>query len=254
MSTVEEINAQAGLQRAKNEKLKYVQPIVLLVILGVLLAIIFGTLAYSHGEFLLKLRDIETARGLITFLVAVTAVAIALVLAVYVMASTESREEIKERFTFAKDVLSTLIGILGTVLGFYYGSLSQNQDQQLAFDSQVRGTQLIGHITGAVSPYRYTIAFPGDKADKVTFKASKDGWISETLPGTLKNNDSIQIEILDAKEKKLSKAIKYAPEEKSVVTPVEGVPVVPPSQKPAAPAAERPVVAPAPTPAPKASQ
>lgn len=69
------------------------------------------------GSFL---TDSAKARGLITFCVAIVTVAIALILVFYVVFSTS--EDLKERFTFGKDVLMVFVGILGTIMGFYYGA------------------------------------------------------------------------------------------------------------------------------------
>lgn len=251
---VEVIEAQTRLQEASNKQVGYIQGIVLLVILGILFAIIFGTLASSGGDFLLKLKDIEIARGLITFLVVVTAISIALILAVYVLASNEKADQIKERFTFAKDVLAILVGILGTVLGFYYGAKDKNEEVAFSADAQFRGNQMTIHATGATPPYRYTIVFFGEDQKKMTPKVSKDGWLTETIPSTQKRDDPIQAEFIDSKDKKLTKVIKYIPEEKPVPVTSETAPVVPPTPKPTQPIPEKvaPPIA-APVPAPKAS-
>ena len=252
--TLEVIEAQTKLQDAQNKRIGMIQGFVLLGILVILFAIIFGTLAFSGGEFLQKLKDIEVARGLITFLVVVVAVSIALILAIYVLASNESTAQIKERFTFAKDVLAILIGILGTVLGFYYGTKEKVEDQVYSVDAQFRGSQMIAHIVGATPPYRYAITFPGEDSKKIVTKVSKDGWITETLPGAMKKDEPIQVDIIDAKEKKLSKVIKFIPEEKPAAGSSEVSPVVTPTPKPTLPIPEK--VAPnttAPVPALKAS-
>lgn len=226
MATAEELDAQARV-------LQVTQGITLVVILGVLLLIMFGTIAYSGGEFLLKLKDIDTARGLITFVVAAGVVSIAAVIAVYVMASTNRMEEIKDRFGYAKDIFAALVGIFGTVLGFYYAS--QNQaSEPIAADFQIRSDQLIGHISGSAQPYHYTIAFPNDDRKTLQQRVAKDGWIVETIPSSM-TKGAIQIEITDAKERKLSKSIQYAPEEKTSVRPTEALPTAPselPPQKP----------------------
>lgn len=230
MPTADEINAQNELEKTKaaaaieaakaaNEKAQtdqsHTQRIVMLGILGVLLLIIFGTVASSGGEFLLKLKDVEIARGLITFLVAITAISIALVSSIYVMASNENKDEIKERFSYAKDVLATLVGILGTVLGFYFGSLNHPGDTPLSIDIILRGKQLLGHISGAASPYNYSISFAPDSGKSIIQNISKDGWLTEAIPEGISKETSIQIDIVDAKDRKLSKTIKYSPEVKA---------------------------------------
>lgn len=64
----------------------------------------------------------EKARGLITFAVAIVTVAIALILVLYIIFGTGDDEEFGNRFTFGKDVLMVFVGILGTIMGFYYGT------------------------------------------------------------------------------------------------------------------------------------
>jgi hypothetical protein len=86
----------------------------------VLLAIIY-IITQNGQKFLTKLADKEVARGLITFLIAVATVGIAIILAISTVVLTEG-EEGDKRFDRGKQVLSVLIGVLGTIVGFYFGS------------------------------------------------------------------------------------------------------------------------------------
>lgn len=65
--------------------------------------------------------DSTKARGLITFSVAIVTVAIALILVFYLVFGDGTYEQVKDRFTFGKDILMVFVGILGTIMGFYYG-------------------------------------------------------------------------------------------------------------------------------------
>ena len=60
----------------------------------------------------------DAARILITFLVAVATIAIAFLAILTAMII----REYKERFALAKEVLTILVGILGTIIGFYFGT------------------------------------------------------------------------------------------------------------------------------------
>lgn len=86
-------------------------------------------LPYLKGDteqtLLRELGDVQMARGLITFLIAVSTVAIAVVVILYVVVGQTAA--VKDSFPFAKDVLTVLIGVLGTILGFYFGSTQQEQ-------------------------------------------------------------------------------------------------------------------------------
>ena len=79
------------------------------------------------------LQDAEKTRGLITFSVAIVTVAIALILVFYLIfgskVDNEDKDEVKNRFTFGKDILMVFVGILGTVMGFYYGAENLSKDQ-----------------------------------------------------------------------------------------------------------------------------
>ena len=77
----------------------------------------------TQPTLLRELSDTAVARGLITFLVAVATVGIALILTVYMIVSPNS--DAKDRFGVAKEVLSTLIGVLGTIVDYLgFDSLS----------------------------------------------------------------------------------------------------------------------------------
>jgi hypothetical protein len=60
------------------------------------------------------------ARGLITFLVVLITIAIALILTL--LAFFSNSRDLKERFALGKEILTLLIGVLGTIIGFYFGS------------------------------------------------------------------------------------------------------------------------------------
>jgi hypothetical protein len=134
-------------------------------------------------------------------------VSIAILATLYAISSSQSREEIKERFGLAKEVLAILVGILGTVLGFYYGAADKTAATQVQLaDLQLRGTELLTHISGGVAPYRYSVSYPSlGTAGKIS-GISKDGWIIQTLSSAPTKTDSITVDVTDAKEQRASKA------------------------------------------------
>lgn len=86
-------------------------------------AAIFALFGYALDPAMLAgLARPEEARGLITFLFGVATVGIALVIVLAVFLSTGSKEEVAERFRMGKDILAVLIGVFGTIIGFYFGS------------------------------------------------------------------------------------------------------------------------------------
>jgi hypothetical protein len=94
----------------------------LFVALGLVVLCVIGYIVTPYGqEFLDKLADKDAARGLITFLIAIATVGIAIILAISTLVLTEGDAGDK-RFDRGKQVLSILIGVLGTIVGFYFGS------------------------------------------------------------------------------------------------------------------------------------
>jgi hypothetical protein len=68
-----------------------------------------------------KISQIGYARGLITYILAIGTVAVALVLVVSALLGTDAS---KGSFDRGKEILTVMIGIFGTILGFYFGQAS----------------------------------------------------------------------------------------------------------------------------------
>jgi PASTA domain/Putative Ig domain len=107
---------------------QYIQP-TLLGLLGLLIlaGIIYAVIEPS-GVILGRLREKDAARGLITFLIAVATVGIAIILAISTLVLSEGDAGDK-RFDRGKQVLSVMIGVLGTIVGFYFGSETTSPKQ-----------------------------------------------------------------------------------------------------------------------------
>ena len=89
---------------------------------GVLALVVLVFLMYgitSHN-LLPSLASIPVSRGLITFLIAVVTVMIALILVLATVVSDSP--DLFKRFSQGKEVLTMLIGVLGTIVGFYFGN------------------------------------------------------------------------------------------------------------------------------------
>jgi hypothetical protein len=92
-----------------------------IITLFTLLAVLAVSL-FTHNGPLEELGNLEIARGLITFLIAFTTVGIALILTISTVVTQDSPENDK-RFDRGKQVLTTLIGVLGTIVGFYFAGI-----------------------------------------------------------------------------------------------------------------------------------
>lgn len=162
------------------------------------------------GTFLQLLQNTEISRGLITFLVALATVAIATILVIYAVTGNDDKERTKERFSQGKEVLTTLVGILGTVLGFYFGSAEKGAANDLALaEPHFQALQLTTHISGGSPPYRYSISSEKQEFTKIEGHVSNDGWIIENLDKQPNAGAVIMIEVLDARNRSISKTATY---------------------------------------------
>lgn len=127
------------------------------------LIFIFWSLKPREGELLEILSKQDHARGLITFLVALTTVVIGVILALSTIALEDSPENDK-RFDRGKQIFSILIGVLGTIIGFYFGRADDSQGgQQPGAETQalaISTESLPAVIEG--SPYRARLEATGD--------------------------------------------------------------------------------------------
>ncbi|RAR99346.1 hypothetical protein [Ensifer adhaerens] len=131
--------------------------------------IIAAILAWGifQGRLLADIAKPELARGLITFLFAFSTIAIFILVAIATF--WMDKDEVKERFASAKDLITILIGVLGTILGFYFGAADDPYTRSTLLTAnvtttspQVRAgdkTSVTGIVLGGVGPYDLNVAF-----------------------------------------------------------------------------------------------
>ncbi len=78
----------------------------------------FGVQSTGVPSLLDQLADFNKARGLITFVFTIGVIALALII---VTANVTGADEDGKRFERSKEILTAMIAILGTILGFYFG-------------------------------------------------------------------------------------------------------------------------------------
>jgi hypothetical protein len=99
--------------------------IALLIIVGIFVLIGAAILGIDRGV-LTNMARIDFARGLITYLFAVVTIGTAVVLVVSAL-TNEPTPEVERRFQHGKEILALLLGVFGTIVGYYFGSEEKAQ-------------------------------------------------------------------------------------------------------------------------------
>jgi hypothetical protein len=154
-----------------------------------------GFILYSlwgDGNLLDKLSRVEYARGVITFIFAVGTFVIAVTVAV---AGLLGGPEAADKFNRSKEVFTVLVGILGTILGFYFGNETsaeaQPGEEPIAVESWSiepvtgEGGETVldteAKVRGGTPPYAYSLTFEPALIERVRDEPT-DGTIAERIP------------------------------------------------------------------------
>jgi hypothetical protein len=146
------------------------------------------------------------ARGLITFLISVAT--IGLVFIIIYQSDSSTDESFRARVVFIG-----LMGVLGTIVGFYFGSADKTTTKLQIASVKAADKQLITHVAGGDHPYRYSITSTDSKFKEIK-KVSEDGWIVEVLDQAPKAGATLTFEVTDNKEQKASTRIDFPAEVK----------------------------------------
>jgi hypothetical protein len=130
------------------------------------------------------------------------------------LAAAQQTDPVKDQFERGKEILSLLLGVFGTIVGYYFGS-SNTASTELRV-SQPRVTPIGGDtakailvqctVGGGSAPYLFGIAV-GDKAAEPIEPVAEDGWIVREVPlsGATTGPVVIRVVAQDASGKKIER-------------------------------------------------
>jgi hypothetical protein len=154
----------------------------LFILLGVLFLLGMAILDLDKGRVLVGMGKAQFARGLITYLFAVVTIGTAVVLVLSALLGTD-----KEKFDRGKEVLGLLLGVFGTMVGFYFASeLTRAETAGTLLVSSVLVTpqeaapgatlKVTAFVRGGTPPYRFATTLDELPATYSEL-ARPDGWI-----------------------------------------------------------------------------
>src|ERR1022692_4590744 len=169
-----------------------------LVGLGLCGAIVWGL--FTHNSIVRELGNADLARGVITFVFAIGTIGIALLVVLGALIGDHSDTQLGR----AKEVMTILIGVFGTILGFYFGAANVNSQKLEVADIRITDKQLTTHVAGGTPPYRYSITSNEKDFKQVKDQTSADGWIVQQIDMVPKTG-KITVDVIDSRDLKGSR-------------------------------------------------
>lgn len=153
--------------------------VALTMIAGVMFLLAAAIFNFDVGHVLTSMGHPEFARGLITYLFTIVTIGTAIVLIISALLGGD-----KEHFDRGKEILGLLLGVFGTMVGFYFGSAQVTGHKLtvsgplLSASEAVSGSQLTvtALIQGGAAPYHFGIAADVEPTTMDRTPRS-DGWI-----------------------------------------------------------------------------
>jgi len=188
---------------------KFRDPVVAIAI-SILVSVFFliGMAIFGFDKGVLaSMSRTEFARGLITYLFAIVTIGTAVVLVVSALTG-DGTERDKARFGQGKEVLSLLLGVFGTIVGYYFGAevSTKGTTQEeilrlipLRLSSAEVGAKeeftLTTYVSGGRPPYFYGIALD-DGTPEPKAAVPENGWIEVKLAAPDVSGQDVKIKLL----------------------------------------------------------
>jgi hypothetical protein len=201
----------------------YSDPVVFLatlIVSSVILLIGAAVLGVDKGV-LSGMSKSEYARGLISYLFAIVTIGIAVAL---VLSALTAQIAFDEKFQKAKEVLALLLGVFGTIIGFYFASETNRgvgseplQLSSLDLTPQPAGStgavMLRAVVRGGAPPYRFGVG-QGKAPTETSDVASDGGWIVKQVAlraPAAGESQAIYVLVEDANRKRVEQAGQLRP-------------------------------------------
>ena len=169
--------------RVLSEFLHPIVVVALLIVLSVIALIAAAVLGVDKGV-LRSMGTTQYARGLITYLFAVVTIGTAVVIILAGLMGPDNPET-EKRFQRGKEILSLLLGVFGTIVGYYFGADAGTQRALILQVSPIHVAPMAGKpgyvtveafVAAGSPPYSYGLgvdsgAIPANKP------VPEDGWI-----------------------------------------------------------------------------
>jgi len=195
------------IRAALSELLDPVPLSAIVMIGGVMFLLLSAILNFDQGHVLINMGRPEYARGLITYLFTIVTIGTAIVLIISALLGRN-----KEYFERGKEILGLMLGVFGTIVGFYFGSEVSQMSARgklalnpplLSASQAVSGSHLTVTtlVQGGIPPYHFAIVVGEDLPKKYDQTPRSDGWIvgEITVPDTdMEREEEVSVGVSEA--------------------------------------------------------
>jgi hypothetical protein len=157
----------------------------LLMLIGVMFLLMMAIFGWDRGHVLFTMAQPDFARGLITYLFTIVTIGTAIVLIISGLTGGD-----KEQFDRGKEILGLLLGVFGTMVGFYFGSEVSHARTKLSLTPPLLSAteipagekvSITALVQGGSPPYRLGVVLGDNPPTSYDQAPRGDGWILSTV-------------------------------------------------------------------------
>lgn len=155
----------------------------------------------GSSNFFEALKNPDYARGVIMFLVSMTAVLLSFIVVFFsFFGELDDAEKSEIRFRRAREIFVAMMGVLGTIIGFYFGQSDKNvpADQLAKPAIEIVDDKAVVHLANGFPPFQYVVKFSKSTESRIAETSDKE-WITFPFPGEEKEAFTIEIEDIRGK-------------------------------------------------------
>lgn len=173
----------------------------------VVIGLVFVLLILYKTRFDLQaMANAEYARGAISYLLVLAFIVLGVLMIIAALFGPFQNDQASDAaFRRAREIYMSVVGIVGTIVGFYYGT-GLTQTNPLELEVRQVSASLVVLVSGGTKPYRLNIKGDGKPYETKIDKGFAEVSICDQLSHPA--NGSYTIEIIDGKDQKAPRDVK----------------------------------------------
>lgn len=161
----------------------------------VLLALVIWAMNAGARPIVDQLPSMEFARGIITMVFVLFTIGFAAIVLIYGLFRSDAFQE-DRRFSRGREVLGVFMGIVGTIVGFYFGT-ADDRRAQLVVSADLRNNSVTAFVAGGTPPYKAALTYGPSAQTKLA--EANDGWVTFVLDKASDNIIPMKVTAVDVK-------------------------------------------------------